>query len=334
MARTVAEVMAAEQCGRRARRARPRPGRPGPGQGAHPRHRRAAGDRPAAHEPGPAGAGPQPAHVLHGQSRHRQDDGRAAHGADPSSPGLHPQRPPRCRHARRPGRPVRRPHGTEDARGAEEGDGRRAVHRRGLLPVPAGQRARLRPGSDRDPAAGDGEQPRRPGRDPGGLRRPHGDLLPVEPRHALAHRASPRVPRLRRGRAAQHRRTHAGRAALPVRCGRARAVPGLHRAPHPPAAVRQRPQHPQRARPRAPAPGEPAVCPARARVDARGPQHDPARRHPRQPRVDEPSPQPSPARAGEGASPHPNPLPPRRERGPDLTGPPPCISVAPHCRSS
>ena len=32
----------------------------------------------------------------------------------------------------------------------EEGDGRRAVHRRSVLPLPAGERARLRPGSDRD----------------------------------------------------------------------------------------------------------------------------------------------------------------------------------------
>ena len=39
-------------------------------------------------------------------------------------------------HARRPRRPVHRPHRAEDQGSAQEGDGRRAVHRRGVLPLP------------------------------------------------------------------------------------------------------------------------------------------------------------------------------------------------------
>ena len=78
---------------------------------------------------------------------------------------------------RRPGRPVRRAHRAEDQGGAQARDGRGAVHRRGLLPVPAGERAGLRPGVHRDPAAGDGEPARGPRGHPGRLRRPDGRLL-------------------------------------------------------------------------------------------------------------------------------------------------------------
>ena len=115
-----------------------------------------------------------------------------AHVASPATPA--PARPPsRCGwptllhrlgylrkghlvsgHPRRPGRPVRRPHRAQDQGGAQAGDGRRAVHRRGLLPLPARERARLRPGVDRDPAAGHGEPPRRPGGDPRRLQGPDG----------------------------------------------------------------------------------------------------------------------------------------------------------------
>ena len=119
---------------------------------------------------GLAGADADAAHELHRQPRHRQDHGGAADGRDPAPAGLRPQGPPRRRDARRPGRPVHRPHRAQDQGSAEEGDGRRAVHRRGLLPLPPGERARLRPGGDRDPAAGDGEPARRPGRDPRRLR--------------------------------------------------------------------------------------------------------------------------------------------------------------------
>ena len=114
------------------------------------------------------------AHVLLRQSRHRQDHGRAQDGRPAPPPRLRPQGPPRHRHPRRPRRPVHRPHRPQDQGGAEEGDGRRPLHRRGLLPLPPRERARLRPGGDRDPAPGDGEQPRRPRRHPRRLRRPHG----------------------------------------------------------------------------------------------------------------------------------------------------------------
>ncbi len=77
-------------------RTRPRPRRPGAGQAAHPRHRRAAGDRQAAPEPGPAGRKwpirAEPAHELHRQPRHRQDHGGDAHGRDPAPPGLRAER--------------------------------------------------------------------------------------------------------------------------------------------------------------------------------------------------------------------------------------------------
>jgi hypothetical protein len=54
---------------------------------AHPRHRGAAADRPrCGAEVGPAVAtSAVAAHVLHRQSRHRQDDGGDAHGARSSS---------------------------------------------------------------------------------------------------------------------------------------------------------------------------------------------------------------------------------------------------------
>ena len=141
------------------------------------------------------------AHELHRQPRHRQDHGGAAHGRPPAPARLCPQGPPRHRHARRSRRPVHRPHRAEDEGDPEEGDGRRALHRRGLLPLPAGERARLRPGGDRDPAAGDGEPARRPRRHPRRLRRPDGALLQPQPRLPLAHRPPHRLPRLLRRRA-------------------------------------------------------------------------------------------------------------------------------------
>ena len=147
-----------------------------------------------------------------------------AHGEDPAWPGLRQEGPSRRGDARRPGRPVHRPHRAEDQGGAQARDGRRALHRRGLLPLPAGERARLRAGSDRDPVAGDGEPARRPGRDLRRLRGSHGDLLQVEPRSQLARRPSPRFPGLRRGRAAADRRSHARSKKLRFRQRRARCV--------------------------------------------------------------------------------------------------------------
>ena len=197
---------------------------------------------------------------LHRQSRHRQDHGRAAHGRHPAPAGLYPVGPSGVGDARRPGRPVHRPHRAEDQGSAEEGDGRRAVHRRGLLSLSAGERARLRAGGDRDPAAGDGEQARRSGGDPGRLRRPDGPVLHLQSRLPLTHRAPHRLPRLRGGRTAADRRDDAGGAGLPVQPGGAGGVRrATSTARMQPAAFRQRPLGPQRARPRAAAPGGAAV---------------------------------------------------------------------------
>ena len=102
---------------RRARPTRPRAGRPGAGEGPHPRHRRAAADRQAARRAGPAPRAAVAAHVLHRQPRHRQDHRGAAHGASPATARLCAQGPPGRGDARRPGRPVHRPHRAEDARG-------------------------------------------------------------------------------------------------------------------------------------------------------------------------------------------------------------------------
>ena len=135
--------------------------RPGAGQGPGQGDRRAAARRPA---PGPVRAHlvpAEPAHVLHRQPRHRQDDRGHAHGRAAARARLPAQGPAGQRHPGRPGRPVRGPHRPEDQGGAQARDGRGAAHRRGVLPVPAGERARLRPGIDRDPAAVHGGAPRR-----------------------------------------------------------------------------------------------------------------------------------------------------------------------------
>ena len=63
---------------------------------------------------GPRDRAPVAAHVLHRQPRHRQDDGRAADGGDPPPARLHRAAEGRLGHARRPRRPVRRPHRAED----------------------------------------------------------------------------------------------------------------------------------------------------------------------------------------------------------------------------
>ena len=88
--------------------------------------------------------------------------------------GYVPQGPRRGGDARRPRRAVHRAHGAQDQGRAQEGDGRRALHRRGVLPAPSREREGLRPGGHRDPAAGDGEPARRPRRDPRRLQGPHG----------------------------------------------------------------------------------------------------------------------------------------------------------------
>ena len=217
--------------------------RPGAGQEAHPRDRGAAAGRAGAPAHGSRPRDADPAHELHRQSRHRQDHRRAPHGRPAAPPRLHPQGPSRLGHPRRPGRPVYRPHRAEDQGDPEEGDGRRAVHRRGLLPLPAGERARLRPGGDRDPAAGDGEPARRPGRHPRRLRRAHGPLLREQPRLPLAHRPPHRLSRLHGRGAAGDRRADARPAELPPRHGGARGDGRLHRR----AAARSR-TSPMRAR--------------------------------------------------------------------------------------
>ena len=84
-------------------------------------------------------------------------------------------------HPRRPRRPVRRPHRAEDEGGAPPRLRRRALHRRGVLPLQARERARLRRRGDRDPAPGDGGRARQARRDLRGLQGPDGRLLPLEP---------------------------------------------------------------------------------------------------------------------------------------------------------
>ena len=73
---------------------------------------------------------------------------------------------------------------------------RSAVHRRGLLPAPARERARLRRRGGRGPAARDGDRTGPPGRDPGRLPGADGNLLPRQPRHGIARRPPHRLPRL------------------------------------------------------------------------------------------------------------------------------------------
>ena len=218
--------------GRRARAqaARRRADRPRAGQAAHPRDRGAPAGRSGALEIRPRLAGADPAHELHRQSRHRQDDGRDAHGRDPAPARLRPPRPSGRGDARRSRRPVHRPHRAQDQGGAQEGDGRRAVHRRGLLPLSPGERARLRPGVDRDSAAGDGEQARRSRRDPRRLRRPDGPLLPLQSGLPLARRPSHRLSRLHRRRALRDRREDARLAQLQAEPGgAARRSPSIFR---------------------------------------------------------------------------------------------------------
>ena len=146
-----------------------------PVKAAHPRDRRAPAG--GARARGSSGCPPAPP-ALHmsftGNPGTGQDHGRDAHGGDPPSARLRAQGPSRGRDARRPRRPVHRAHRAEDQGGAEARDGRRPLHRRGVLPLPARERARLRPGGDRDPAAGHGGAARRPGGDPRRLPGPHG----------------------------------------------------------------------------------------------------------------------------------------------------------------
>ena len=181
---------------RRPRPARPRAHRARAGQDADPRDRGAAGRRPPAPRGRPDRGPADAAHVVHRQPGHRQDDGRDADGRHPPPPRLHRAQPRRRGHARRPGRPVRRAHRAEDQGGPQARLRRRPVHRRGVLPLPPRERARLRRRGDRDPAPGDGERARAPGRDPRRLQGPDGRVLPAQPGNVLARRTPHRLPRL------------------------------------------------------------------------------------------------------------------------------------------
>ena len=192
-----------------------------------------------------------------------------AHGRDPAPARLRAPRPPGRGHPRRSGRPVHRPHRAEDQGGAEEGDGRGAVHRRGLLPLPAGERARLRPGGDRDPAAGDGEQARRPGRHPRRLRATGWTAssapIPGSARGSPTTSTSPTTPSTSCWLSGTDDRGNRVRA-VPGGTGH---VPGLPDPPQPPAQVRQRAQRPQRRGTSAAAARQPPVQPGRQRGDQR-----------------------------------------------------------------
>ena len=244
---------------RGARPARPRADRARPRQDADPRDRGAAPDRPPPVRGRARLRAAVAAHVLHGQPGHGQDDGRDEDGAGALPPRLHRGAARRRLHPRRPRRPVRRPHGAEDEGGAPPRLRRRPLHRRGLLPLQARERARLRRRGDRDPAPGDGGRAGQAGRDLRRLQGPDGRLLPLEPGLSLARRASHRLPRLRRRRADGDRAPDARAPELRLRPRCRGRVPRLPRAARPAAAVRARPQRPQLDRPRPPAAGEPPV---------------------------------------------------------------------------
>ena len=164
----------------------------------------------------------------------------------------------RLGHPRRPRGPVHRPHGSEDTGGAQARHGRSPVHRRGLLPLPGRERAGLRSGGHRDPAAGDGERARRSRRDPRRLPGPDGHVLPGQPRHGLADRPSHRLPRLHRGRADAHRPPHARRAGLRVLAGGGEDVRGVSELAARPATFCEREERAQRPRAGTAAPGRPS----------------------------------------------------------------------------
>ena len=100
------------------------------------------------------------------------------------------------------------------------------LHRRGVLPLPSGERARLWPGGDRDPAAGDGEPARRPGRHPGRVQGPDGALSSAATWDVGSMDREPhRLPGLLRGGAGRDREADAAADAVSVeRAGRRGAV--------------------------------------------------------------------------------------------------------------
>ena len=203
--------------------------------------------------------------------------------AGPAPARLHRGAARRLVHARRPRRPVRRPHRAEDEGGAPPRLRRRALHRRGVLPLQARERARLRRRGDRDPAPGDGGRARQARRDLRGLQGPDGRLLPLEPGPELAGRAPHRLPGLRRRRADGDRAPDARPPELRVRRGRRGGVPRVPRAARQAAALRARPQRPQLDRPRPAAPGEPTLRGGPQRALARGADDHHSGRHPASP---------------------------------------------------
>ena len=204
---------------------------------------------------------PVAAHDVHRQPRYRQDDGRAARWRRSSTARLHRQAEGGLGHARRPRRPVRRPHRAQDADVLKRAKGGVLFIDEAYYLLSARERARLRPGGDRDPAAGHGDRARRARRRSSpatrtGWRRSSART----PAWARASPTTSHFPDFTLDELVADRRADARAAAVRVRADEAaRGVRRVHRAARRAAALRLRAQHPQRDRPRAHAPGRPAV---------------------------------------------------------------------------
>ena len=136
-------------CGRDPRRAG-RAGGPCPGQGLCVRSGRQPAGAAAPRRRRVQDGQPVHAYDLHRQPRHRQDHHRPAGGKVPQGHRGAQGRPTGGGEPRRPGGPLHRPYCPADQQRHPECTGRRAVHRRGLQPVPR-RTGQLWAGSHRHP---------------------------------------------------------------------------------------------------------------------------------------------------------------------------------------